>query len=238
MIVLLEKRRVLDMSEEAKLLIDQIERMNNFYMWSVGIFITLIISFVGFFSFVQFKLSEKQKKKILKETEDIININVSELSNKIDLKAELSAIDVSYNYSRNITLSALDESVDYVRPSLSINIFFKTIFNIDTFVLKHQNKEMLEGEIIENLTTIINNSLFLVVRLIDAAEKNATKLDEFKQISKDINEYKQYIYRLYYNELFKSDESMKNAVTVLEKYTLQVEEKIKTIDSQLTQTPN
>lgn len=66
-------------SEMIQHLYDEINRQNTWYMWTVGILITLLIAFTGLLGFFQWKLSSKQvesiKSKIKLELNDEYNLD-------------------------------------------------------------------------------------------------------------------------------------------------------------------
>lgn len=67
------------MSEESILLLDQIDRLISTYQWTVGIFITIILGAVAFFSYVQWKIKKEQEEKIKEEIIESLSKDISEL---------------------------------------------------------------------------------------------------------------------------------------------------------------
>lgn len=65
-------------------LYDEINRQNTWYMWTVGILVALITLIIGYFSILQWRISDKQVHK-MKEAIDKANNKAEELSemNKI-----------------------------------------------------------------------------------------------------------------------------------------------------------
>lgn len=56
-------------AKQIDMLYQTINNQNNTYAWTVGIFITIILTIIGFFAYFQWRLSESQIKKIKDETE-------------------------------------------------------------------------------------------------------------------------------------------------------------------------
>ena len=50
-----------------QVLLDQIDRTISMYQWTVGIFISIILAAVGFFSYIQWKMKKDQEQKIKKK---------------------------------------------------------------------------------------------------------------------------------------------------------------------------
>lgn len=57
-------------AKQIDMLYQTINNQNNTYAWTVGIFITIILTIIGFFAYFQWRLSESQIKKIKNETEN------------------------------------------------------------------------------------------------------------------------------------------------------------------------
>ena len=80
-------------------LYDEINRQNTWYMWTVGIFLVLITIILGFFSVLQWRLSENQIRKMK-----------SEIENEVAEKFELNSIEKirnSLDFERKASISAL-----------------------------------------------------------------------------------------------------------------------------------
>src|SRR5690606_37259282 len=59
--------------------LDQIDRLISTYQWTVGMFITIILGAVAFFSYVQWKIKKEQEEKIKKDITDSLAKDISEL---------------------------------------------------------------------------------------------------------------------------------------------------------------
>lgn len=86
-----------------QVLLDQIDRTISMYQWTVGIFISIILAAVGFFSYIQWKMKKDQEQKIKKEIlTDVSNDITKVLEPLISNSLEQTTIIGHPNYKKNI----------------------------------------------------------------------------------------------------------------------------------------
>lgn len=86
-----------------QVLLDQIDRTISMYQWTVGIFISIILAAVGFFSYIQWKMKKDQEQKIKKEIlTDVSNDITKVLEPLISNSLEQTTIIGYPNYKQNI----------------------------------------------------------------------------------------------------------------------------------------
>lgn len=98
-------------SELVQHLYDEINRQNTWYMWTVGILIGIITLIIGYFSVLQWKISDKQVKKFSDEinkaqkiNKDLINSNESIIRYSLNEMANEGYLDTIVNWHRKSEL--------------------------------------------------------------------------------------------------------------------------------------
>lgn len=125
------------MSEESILLLDQIDRLISTYQWTVGIFITIILGAVAFFSYVQWKIKKEQEEKIKNEITDSLSKDISEVIEPLIITSlkQISIIGVP-DYKENIktfeSYLKLDEKYKF-KDTVSEEIKDWKIFIVSNF---------------------------------------------------------------------------------------------------------
>lgn len=84
-------------------LLDQIDRLISTYQWTVGIFITIILGAVAFFSYVQWKIKKEQEQEIKKDITNSLSKDISEVIEPL-ITTSLNQISIigMPNYVENI----------------------------------------------------------------------------------------------------------------------------------------
>lgn len=60
-------------AKQIDMLYQTINNQNNTYAWTVGIFITIILTIVGFFAYFQWRLNSNQEQKIINKVRDSLS---------------------------------------------------------------------------------------------------------------------------------------------------------------------
>lgn len=156
-------------AKQIDMLYQTINNQNNTYAWTVGIFITIILTIIGFFAYFQWRLSESQIKKIKDETEKEI-IEKYQLDNLIE--------NQKLQFDKNSKLVSLISDRIVVADLLS---------NKGSLIDKLYTLEKL----LETLTEKNNKDIPNLINLywVEMRRANSYDIEYIHILSLDINDY-------------------------------------------------
>lgn len=159
-------------SELIQHLYDEINRQNNYYMWIVGILVTLIIGFLGFLTYFQQKFSDKQVEKMKENFKKEFKIDDTRvaLKNANEKVEELNTLLVS---TRKIEESLSNEliatmnnnlvsragTLAYINKSMEKNDISNRFFDVWTLLKDLINKNRLQARATVETITYVNTGL-------------------------------------------------------------------------------
>ncbi|GGC98156.1 hypothetical protein [Enterococcus wangshanyuanii] len=186
------------MSNETKLVLDHLDQMYSFYQWSIGIFVTVILTFIGFITFFQWKISRKEKEILKKEMEiKVISIE-QELTERFEMKMKYAAIISSFNYYRTLLVIQESETTSRVKYSALCSSSKAYLKKLNEMIELIGKDEKLILEYKQNLSRLVTSSITMNI----LAMKFAIKSNEFTiENEKYCREISYLINQVYYSNL-------------------------------------
>ncbi|WP_057740993.1 hypothetical protein [Limosilactobacillus secaliphilus] len=121
-------------------LYQEINRQNTFYFWIIGIVLTISITIAGFFGILQWRLSDKQIKRMKEETKDeIANEYSLEKIEELDQYQQKAKILLKNMYSQwhGNLITNIFKLIQEIGNDPKTDVFFKMDdfkMNIDDFI--------------------------------------------------------------------------------------------------------